>query len=72
MRNSKQVLKEQNLTTNDLLSEGADEKLIYFGWKCQVEIINEMAVNEAQKIGMLRRIKNIKQDKSETMPLWDQ
>lgn len=70
MKNSQQLLKEQNLSVKDLLSEDADEKLIYYGWKCQVEIINEMAANEAQKLQMLRRIKNIKQDKPETVPLW--
>lgn len=64
MKNSQQILKEQNLTVKDLLSEDADEKLIYYGWRCQVEIINEMAANEAEKLKFLRLIKNKDTEKS--------
>lgn len=57
MKNAIEILKNQNITIKDLLSDKAEEKIVNYGWKCMVEIVNEMAINNEQKAKILRQIR---------------
>lgn len=61
MKDSRTILKESGITVKDMMQKDAEEKIVEYGWKCQVEIIKELAFDEQERFELMEKIK-IKRD----------
>lgn len=56
MKNADRILKENPLLIGDMMKKGAAKRVKYLIWLGQVEVINYLAVNNAEKLELLKEI----------------
>lgn len=57
MKNANEILKENPVFIKDLLSKYGEDKVKHLIWLGQVEVINHVAVNDEQKLELLKQVR---------------